>query len=179
MFAGLGADIIDADQLAREVVEPGKPALDEIVKEFGRAVLSPDGRLDRARMADFIFHDATARERLNAITHPRIRERMWEEVAARSVRPGVLILDIPLLYENGPSGLVEAVIVVWVDRQTQLRRLMERGELDREEALRRIESQMPLDEKRDRADHVIDNTGTLQETRRQVETVYRRYAGQM
>jgi len=179
MFTELSADVVDADQLAREVVEPGRPALAEIVELFGREVLLPDGQLDRARVASRIFNDATARERLNAITHPRIRERMWEEVAARSVRPGVLILDIPLLYENGPSGLVEAVIVVWVDRQTQLRRLMERGELDREEALRRIESQMPLDEKRDRADHVIDNTGTLEETRRQVETLYRRYAGQM
>ncbi len=176
MFAELGADIVDADQLAREVVEPGKPALDEIVKEFGREVLSPDGRLDRARMADLIFHDATARERLNAITHPRIRERMWEEVAARSVRPGVLILDIPLLYENGPRGLVEAVIVVWVDRETQLRRLMERVALNREEALRRIETQLSLDGKRDRADHVIDNTGTLDDTRRRVQALYERYA---
>ncbi len=179
MFAKLGADVVDADQLAREIVEPGKPALGEIVEVFGRGVLLPDGRLDRAHMAGLIFHDATARERLNAITHPRIRERMWEEVAARSVRPGLLILDIPLLYENTRADLVEAVIVVWVDRETQLRRLVELGGLTREEALRRIASQMSLDEKRRRADHVIDNTGTLEETRRQVETLYRQYPGQM
>lgn len=177
MFAELGADVVDADQLAREVVEPGQPALDEIVETFGRQVLLRDGRLDRVRMGDLIFHDAVAREKLNAITHPRIRERLWEEVAARTVRTGLLILDIPLLYENGRTELVDAVVVVWVDRETQVHRLMERGGLAREEAVRRNAAQMSLDEKRDRANHVIDNSGSLEETRRQVETLYRQYAG--
>ncbi len=175
MFAELGAEVVDADRLARDVVEIGQPALAEIVQAFGPEMLLPDGHLDRGRLAALIFRDAAARERLNGITHPRIRERIWEEVAARSVRPGVLILDIPLLYENARTDLVEAVIVVWVDRETQLRRLREREGLSLEEAQRRIAAQMPLEEKRARADHIIDNTGGLAKTRRQVRAVYERY----
>src|SRR4030081_3018025 len=100
MFAQLGADVIDADQLARDVVQPGQPALEEIATTFGRDILLPDGRLDRGKLGRIIFADAVARSTLYAITHPRIRERMDAEIAARGSRPGVLILDIPLLYEN-------------------------------------------------------------------------------
>ena len=176
MFAQLGAEIIDADQLARDVVEPGQPALGEIVERFGPDVLQVDGRLDRARLGGIVFADAAARAALNAITHPRIRERMAAAVSARKDRSGVLILVIPLLYESARTALVEAVIVVWVDPQTQLRRLVERGGLTDEQARQRIAAQMPLDQKRALADHVIDNRGTPEETRRQVETIYRGYA---
>ena len=176
MFAQLGADVIDADQLARDVVEPGQPALAEIVATFGRDVLRPDGRLNRGKLAGIIFADNAARAKVNAITHPRIRERMEAEVAQRGSGPGVLILDIPLLYESARAGTVEKVIVVWVDPQTQIRRLLERGGLTSEEARQRMAAQMPLDEKRALADHVIDNSGSLDTTRRQVETIYRRYA---
>jgi dephospho-CoA kinase len=176
MFAQLGADVIDADQLARDVVQPGQPALEEIATTFGRDILLPDGRLDRGKLGRIIFADAVARSTLNAITHPRIRERMDAEIAARGSRPGVLILDIPLLYENDRTAGLEAVIVVWVDPQTQLRRLIERGGLKPEEARERIAAQMPLDEKRARADGVIDNSGSLENTRRQVEAIYRQYA---
>lgn len=176
MFARLGAEVIDADQLARDVVEPGQPALDEIVKRFGSEILLPDGRLDRPKLGRIIFADAVARAALNAITHPRIRERMDAAVTARREREGVLILDIPLLYENARTTPVEKVIVVWVDPQTQIRRLLERGGLTSEEARQRMAAQMPLDEKRALADHVIDNSGSLDTTRRQVETIYRRYA---
>ena len=176
MFAQLGADVIDADQLARDVVEPGQPALDEIATAFGRDILLPDGRLDRGKLARIIFADPVARAKLNGITHPRIRERMDAEIAARGSRPGVLIVDIPLLYENDRARAVEAVIVVWVDQQTQLRRLDERDGLTAEEARQRIAAQMPLDEKRARADVVIDNNGSRENTRRQVEAIYRRYA---
>ena len=176
MFAQLGAEIIDADQLARDVVEPGQPALGEIVERFGPDVLQVDGRLDRARLGGIVFADAAARAALNAITHPRIRERMAAAVSARKDRSGVLILVIPLLYESARTALVEAVIVVWVDPQTQLRRLLERGGLTDEQARQRIAAQMPLDQKRALADHVIDNRGTPEETQRQVETIYRGYA---
>jgi len=176
MFAQLGAEIIDADQLARDVVEPGQPALGEIVERFGPDVLQVDGRLDRARLGGIVFADAAARAALNAITHPRIRERMAAAVSARKDRSGVLILVIPLLYESARTALVEAVIVVWVDPQTQLRRLLERGGLTDEQARQRIAAQMPLDQKRALADHVIDNRGTPEETRRQVEMIYRDYA---
>jgi dephospho-CoA kinase len=176
MFAQLGADVIDADQLAREVVEPGQAALEEIARAFGRDMLMPDGRLDRGKLARIIFADTVARARLNAITHPRIQERMATEMARRGSRPGVLVVDIPLLYENDRAGTVEAVVVVWVDARTQLRRLIERDGLSEEEARQRIAAQMPLDEKRARADVVIDNSGSRANTRRQVDAVYRRFA---
>jgi dephospho-CoA kinase len=175
-FAQLGADVIDADRLAREVVEPGQPALKEIATAFGTDILLPDGRLDRGKLARIIFADPVARGTLNAITHPRIRERMDAEISARRSRAGVLVVDIPLLYENDRSRAVETVIVVWVDPKTQLRRLQERDGLSVEEARQRIAAQMPLDEKRARADVVIDNSGSREKTRRQVEAVYRRYA---
>jgi dephospho-CoA kinase len=176
MFAQLGADVIDADQLARDVVEPGQPALLEIAATFGRDLLLPDGRLNRGKLAGIIFADAAARAKLNAITHPRIRERMEAEVVARDSGPGVLILDIPLLYESARADSVEKVIVVWVDPETQLRRLIERDGLSMDEAHRRVATQMPLNAKRSRADHVIDNSGSRENTRRQVEAVYRLYA---
>ena len=176
MFANLGAEVIDADQLAREVVEPGQPALEEIATAFGRDMLMPDGRLDRGKLARIIFADPVARARLNAITHPRIRERMATEMALRGSRPGLLIVDIPLLYENDRSDTVESVIVVWVDAKTQLRRLTERDGLTPDEARQRIAAQMPLDEKRARADLVVDNSGSRENTRRQVEAIYRRFA---
>ncbi len=176
MFAQLGADVIDADQLARDVVEPGQPALVEIATAFGRDVLLADGRLDRGKLGRIIFADPVARGKLNAITHPRIRERIDAEIAARGSRRGVLVVDIPLLYENDRTRTVETVIVVWVDSKTQLRRLNERDGLTEEEARQRIAAQMPLDEKRARADVVIDNSGSRENTRRQVEAIYRRYA---
>ena len=176
IFARLGAVVIDADQLAREVVEPGQPALQEIATAFGRDVLLSDGRLDRSKLAGIIFADPAARARLDAITHPRIRARMDEEIKARRSGPGVLIVDIPLLYENARTHSVERVIVVWVDPQTQLRRIRQRDGLSAEAARQRIAAQMPLDAKRARADHVIDNSGSREDTRRQVEAIYHLYA---
>ncbi len=175
MFTQLGAELIDADQLAREVVEPGQPALEEIAEGFGPSVLLPNGRLDRHKLGGIIFADASARARLNAIMHPRIRERMEAAMIARREREGVLILDIPLLFENARTGLVEKVIVVWVDPETQYRRLIGRGGLTADEARQRIAAQMPLEQKRALADYVIDNTGSREATRQQVEAIYRRY----
>jgi dephospho-CoA kinase len=176
MFAELGAEVIDADRIAREVVEPGEPALAEIVAAFGGDVLLASGTLDRGKLASLIFRDEGARARLNAITHPRIRERMRSQVEARRDRPGVLVLDIPLLYEGDRMEAVEAVIVVWVDRATQVRRLVERDGLEVAEAGRRLKAQMPLDDKRRLADHVIDNSGSLAQTRAQVADIFARYA---
>src|SRR5260370_24778209 len=126
MFARLGAVVIDADQLAREVVEPGQPALQEIAATFGADVLLPDGRLDRPKLAGIIFADAAERAKLDAITHPRIRARMDEEIKLRRSGPGVLIADIPLLYENDRMHTVDKVIVAWVYPNTQLRRSLRR-----------------------------------------------------
>lgn len=175
MFVELGAEGIDADQLAREVVALGQPALKDIVNTFGREFLRPDGTLDRAKLADLIFSDPTARTWLNAITHPRVQSRLAEEIAARSSKGGVLVLDIPLLYENRRPSTVEAVVVAWVDRATQIQRLVERDGLTEAEARRRIAAQLPLDLKRERADYVVNNTLTLDATREQVADVYRSF----
>jgi dephospho-CoA kinase len=176
MLSDLGATVIDADQLARDLVEPGQPALQEIAAAFGQEILQPDGRLNRGKLADIIFADPAARARLDSITHPRIQRLMEDAIAARRDRPGVLVLDIPLLFENERRAVVERTIVVWVDAATQRRRLVERDGLTQAQARQRIAAQMPLDEKRARADHVIDNSGSLEDTRRQVEAIYRRYA---
>ena len=175
MFARLGAVVIDADKLAREVVEPGQPALEEIAAAFGPQVLLPDGRLDRPKLGDIIFADPAQRAKLDAITHPRIRARMEEEIKARRSGPGVLIVDIPLLYENDRGRSVERVIVVWVDPLTQLRRIRERDGLTADAARQRIAAQMPLEAKRARADHVIDNSGSRAETQAQVGAIYHLY----
>jgi len=176
MFAQLGAAVIDADQLAREVVEPGQPALQEIAATFGPDVLLPDGRLDRPKLAQIIFANPVERGKLDAITHPRIRRRMEQLIKARRSGPGVLIVDIPLLYENKRTSSVEKVIVVWVDPQTQLRRIQDRDGLSAQSAHQRVAAQMPLDAKRARADHVIDNSGSRDDTQHQVEAIYRLYA---
>ena len=175
IFKELGAEVVDADQLARDVVAAGQPALGEIVAAFGRGVILPDGSLDRARLASIIFRDEAARATLNAITHPPIRARLGAEVEARRDRSGLLVLDIPLLFEGDPDDEIEISVVVWVDRATQLRRLVERDGFTLEEASRRIAAQMPLDAKRDRADEVIDNSRSMAETRAQVEKLYQRY----
>ena len=175
LFRALGAELVDADVIARQVVEPGQPALVHIRDAFGASVLRPDGRLDRAKLGALVFADARARERLNAITHPRIHERMLAEVESRRGRSGLLLLDIPLLFENGREAMVEKVILVWVDAATQLRRVTERDRLPLAEARRRIDAQMPLDDKKSLADDIIDNSGTLDATRAQVDSLYRRY----
>ena len=176
MFRELGAEVIDADQLAREVVEPGQPALRAIVDSFGPEILGDDGTLDRGKLAAIVFADLAARARLNAITHPPIHQRLVQAVEARRHRPGLLIAAVPLLYENGRESSVEKVVVVWVDRATQIERLMQRDRLSRAQAEQRLAAQLPLDGKRDRADEVIDNRGSLEATRRQVDAIYRRYA---
>ena len=176
MFVQLGAEVIDADELARAVVEPGQPALDEIIQAFGTEMRRPDGSLDRGKLGALVFADPAARARLNAITHPRIRDRMQAEIERRQGRRGLLILDIPLLYENArTAAAAEKVIVVWVDPQTQLQRLTEREGMTVEMARGRIAAQLPLDDKKALADHVIDNSGPLKRTRSQVETLYRQY----
>jgi dephospho-CoA kinase len=176
MFEELGARIIDADLIARLVVEPGKPAWEEIVERFGRGILNPDMTINRGRLGDIVFRDKEKREELNRITHPRIIERikeLIEEYEKNGV--GVVIVEAALIVEKGGmKPLIEDLIVVTSDEETQIRRLMERSRLSREEALSRIRSQMPSSEKVKYATYVIDNSGTLEETKKQVEEVWRR-----
>ncbi|MFU8804601.1 MAG: dephospho-CoA kinase [Bradymonadaceae bacterium] len=173
IFSDLGAVIIDADLLAREVVQPGRPALEEIRQAFGDAVVTSDGSLDRPALGTIIFSDAEARARLEAITHPRIAEAMIE--AARSAagegRTWV-IYDAALIVEKGHHHWLAALIVVACSKETQIERLMARDGLDREEAEARLRAQMPLEDKTAVADYVIENEGSIEATRRQVEDLY-------
>ena len=156
----LGAVIIDADVLAREVVEPGEPALAEIAAEFGSGVLGPDGRLDRKALGAVVFADPGRRRKLEAMTHPRIRERFQQTIDALTAENfrGLVFFDAPVMIESGNYRNMDRLVVVVTDEATQLARLMARDGVDRDEALRKIRSQMPLSEKAKLADYVIDNS---------------------
>ena len=175
MFAHLGAKIVDADLLAREVVMPGQAALAEIVREFGREVLAPDGSLDRKRVGAIVFGDAQKRKRLEEITHPaiRIRQQRILSVYEEEAFEGIVIWDAALLIESSGAKGMDRVVVVITDPDTEFTRLMARDGFSEEDARRRISSQMPLAEKVKVADYVIDNSGPRSETERLVKDVYR------
>jgi dephospho-CoA kinase len=174
MFAHLGARVIDADLLAREVVMPGQPAYAGIVEEFGPQVVQEDGSLDRKALGVVVFADAFKRKRLEEITHPAIgaRQQRILSVLDEEAFEGVVIWDAALLFEGGGVAKMDRVAVVYVDPETERRRLMERDGLSDADARARIASQMPVAEKAKLADHVIDNSGAREETERQVRTVY-------
>ncbi len=175
MLRQRGAVIIDADVLAREVVEPGEPALRAIVAEFGAGVLQPDGRLDRKKLGAIVFGDAAKRKRLEGITHPAIRERFARHLAELMAAgfAGLVFFDAPVMIESGNYKTMDRMVVVATDEPIQVARLMARDGIDRDEAMRKIRSQMPLAEKVKLADHVIRNNGDRRETEAEVERVYR------
>lgn len=172
----LGAAVVAADQIAREVLAPGGAAYDDVVRAFGPGVVQPNGTLDRTALAARIFADASARQQLNALTHPHIRRRMAEEGARLAATAGVevIIFDIPLLLEttDGRDLGLDGIIVVYADDDVRLGRLTAREGLPEAEARSRLRAQMPLREKLIQADWVIDNNGSPEETRRQVERVW-------
>lgn len=155
-----GVPVVDADALARAVVEPGAPALDAIAREFGPDLIGPDGALDRKRMGALVFGDPGARKRLEAITHPAIRRAMAEETARLAAAGHPLAFyDAPLLYEVGLDAVMEAVVVVWAPPALQRARLAARDGLDEAAATARLAAQLPVDEKASRADFVVENAG--------------------
>jgi dephospho-CoA kinase len=161
--------IIDADVEARLAVEKGEPAYQKIVAEFGNNILLTNEEIDRVKLGSIIFHNVEKRQLLNSIVHPEVRKRMNNQVeAAKEREEQVIILDIPLLFESKLTHMVEKTILVYVDRDIQLKRLMERNDLSLEEAEARIKSQMPLSEKVALADAVINNNGSIAETKKQV-----------
>lgn len=171
----LGARIIDADQLAREVVRTGQPAYEEIVREFGRAVLAADGSIDRKALGAIVFADADVRRRLDRITHPAIG-RLAEQYIADCRKAGVPVVFYmaPLLIEAGATSRVEEIWVVYADPQTQARRVMARDGISLEDAMRRLASQMPMAEKVNYGKVVIDNTGALEDLERRVRDIWER-----
>lgn len=176
MIQQAGIPLVDADIAARKVVEPGTEGLKEIVAYFGGEILLADGTLDRAKLGEIIFKDKEKREKLNEITHPRVKDYMLE-ARERFFRAGeeLVFFDIPLLFESHLESLVDQIVVVWTTPETELKRLMERNNLTKEDALRRIESQMGIDEKARKADFVIDNNESLEKTQKQVYTFIERF----
>jgi len=165
-LADLGAVIIDGDKTAHRLMEPPQPVWEDIVNKFGREILNPDLTIDRAKLGAIVFDNQEHMAALNQITRAKIIESIENELQELKIsRPdAVLVLDVPLMYEARLDKLADQVWVIWLDRETQIKRLMERNGYTREEAVKRIDSQMPLDEKARRADVVIDNSGSTEET---------------
>jgi dephospho-CoA kinase len=174
MLAEMGAHIIDTDLIAREVVEPGQPALRDIEEYFGRHVINPDGTLNREKVRDQIIRDAEKRNKLNSFTHPRINQIVMERIGHYSrMNDGMpIIIDVPLLYESGWDRFFPDAILVYVPVSVQIERLMARDRLDRHTAELTIAAQMNIDEKKGKARFIIDNSGTLDDTRRQVAGLF-------
>lgn len=172
IFRDLGAEVIDADEIARQVVVPGSPAFFEIERRFP-AMIGPDGRLDRPKLAALIFRQPKERAALNAIVHPRIHQAFLAKRAALAQRGvPVALYDAALLIENGLQHGMDGVILVTAPRELQIARLRQRNGLDRREAEARLAAQMPLEAKERFARWIIDNSGDLASTRAQVATVW-------
>ncbi|MEC0248992.1 dephospho-CoA kinase [Paenibacillus chitinolyticus] len=171
MLVRRGAILIDADRIAREVVEPGSPVLAQVAAHFGQDMLLPDGSLHRKRLGETVFGNEEARKALEDLLHPSIRALMKERMAAaeRDFPDKLVVVDVPLLYESGLQSMFSSVMVVYVPRETQLRRLMERDGLNAEQAESRLAAQWPIERKKELADICIDNSGTLEQTERLVE----------
>ena len=174
MLVEKGAVLIDFDELTREVEEPDKPAWREIVRHFGEAVLLPDRRIDRGKLGAIVFGDPVKRRLLNDIVHPAVfdewRKRLTE--IERRQPDAVVLSDIPLLIEAGLEKMVDLVLLVYIPPDEQIRRLMARNGFSREEAERRVSAQMPIVQKIPRADRVIRNEGSIEETAREVERIW-------
>ena len=174
MFAHLGARVLDADLLAREVVMPGQPAYLKIVEEFGEAVVQEDGTLDRKALGAIVFAEPARRKRLEEITHPAIagRQQRILSVLDEEAFEGIVIWDVALLFETGGVAKMDRVVVVYADPETELARLIARDGMTETAARARMQSQMPVAEKAKRAHYVIDNSGDRAHTERQVKVVY-------
>ena len=170
-LADRGAVVIDADALAKQAIEPGTPGFGAVVERFGDGVVRSDGSLDRAGLAAIVFDDDDARRDLEAIVHPEVRRGVAEVVAANTDSDHVVVLDSPLLIETGTNRDCETVIVVAAEPETQIARLTARG-MDEADARARLAAQMPLADKAEVADVVLDNEGTLDELRDQVDRLW-------
>ncbi len=177
----LGAPVIDSDLVAKEVVRPGTDAWSELIEAFGSDILTEDREIDRRKLGDRVFADPAAVKRLNAITHPRIIRAIAERLQELSEPPGRfpgVVIDAPVLIEAGMLDMVDEVWLVVVDEETQIQRLMARDHFGVEQALNRINAQIPIKDKRRYADVIIDNAGSVRETRAQVKKLWERVVRQ-
>src|SRR6266436_2587562 len=172
MLREMGFSVLDADSLAHRLIEPGQPAYAEVLQEFGHAVLAPDGRVDRAKLSAIVFADRARLDRLNAVVHPRVAEvvfRQFDEWQRGGTRDAAFV-EAALLIESGIHKRLDGLVVAWCTPEQQLERLLARG-MSETEARRRIAVQLPLEEKLKRASYTIDCSGTLEETRAQVQAL--------
>lgn len=176
LLVNKGARLVDADVIAREVMLPGHKVLAAVVRQFGEDILFPDGTLNRVKLGDIVFNDPEALKTLNQLTHPAIRQEIKEHMLTMEQEdPGKLILvDIPLLFESRLESLFKEIIVVYVPREVQITRLMERNRLSLEEAEARLKAQMDIELKRSKANYIIDNSGDLAHTEHQVAVLWDR-----
>ncbi len=169
MLKEMDITVVDADVEARLAVDKGEPAYLKIIAEFGQEILLENGDIDRQKLGAIIFYQEEKRQLLNQIVHPEVRKRMMEKIQkATENQEELIILDIPLLFESKLTFMVEKTILVYVDRETQLKRLMQRNQLSAADALARVNSQMPLAEKVKLADAVIDNNGSIEDAKKQL-----------
>jgi len=179
MFSEQGAVIVDADVIARDVVQKGTPAWEKIRAEFGDEILLDSREIDRDKLGDIIFNDTAKKKLLNRIVHPAVFEKMGERIKTieEDTPDALVMLDVPLLIESGMQDGFSHVILVYVTEDIQVKRLMARDGYSEQDAYARIRSQMPIDEKKDKVDIVIDNSRGPAHTREQVLDVYTRLSG--
>jgi len=178
VFESMGAEIVDADQLARLAVAPNSPGLTQITEAFGQDILLEDGSLDRTALGKLVFSNESKRQQLNAIVHPevqRLAQEAFRHLVAEKV--SIVLYDVPLLYESKLESMFSAVVVVYVPQRVQIQRVMKRDGLEKHEVEQRLAAQMSLDLKAEKADYLIDNSRTLEETRAQVEKVWDSWRG--
>lgn len=168
----LGAVVVDADEASHAVYEPGTPGFDSVIQEFGKSYVK-EGRIDRKRLGELVFSDAAARRRLNDIVHPLVREWMAQRTAEAVERgAAVVVQDVPLLFENSLERFFSSVVLIYVPEQVQVERLVSGRGFTHEQARAVIGAQLPIEQKRGRAHHVINNSGSLEDTRGQVEAIW-------
>ncbi len=174
MLADLGAVVLSADAVAKDAVQLGKPAWDEIVEYFGEGILLPNNELDRKKLAKIIFNNPDKRKALEEIVHPRVIQEFTEiiEQYKKHHKSSILVLDVPLLFETNMDSAVDQVWLVKVEPETQIKRLLERNQLSREEAMARINAQLPLEQKIQKADVVIDADVPLEHLQEQIKELW-------
>jgi len=176
MFRDLGAKIIDADKLGHDVILPNKPAWKKIVKIFGKDILQNDLTIDREKLGKIVFANQSLLKKLNEITHPEIIKMIKKEIDSAKNKTHdqekVLIIDAALIYEAKIDRFMDKIIVVYIDKDKQIERLIKRNNLSKDEAIQRIKSQIAMEEKAKMADYVIDNSNSLNKTREQVEKIW-------